>query len=57
MPRRSKLDPESGAQASADPDDIWTDGTHPTVVDMAAIDADLIGEPVLPNYEEDRRLA
>jgi hypothetical protein len=57
MPRRSKLDPEAVTQAAADPEDIWTDGTHPTVVDMAAIDADLIGEPVLPNYEEDRRLA
>ena len=55
MPRRVRLEPEDAVPATEE--DIWTDGTHPTVVDMAVIDAYLIGEPVLPNYEEDRRLA
>lgn len=62
MPRRSKVDGQLPVTDGAETGDIeagdmWTDGTHPTVVDMAVIDAYLIGEPVLPNYEEDRRLA
>jgi hypothetical protein len=50
MPRRVLLEerPASGPDAA----ELWDDGSHPTVVDMAAIDV-----PVLPNYEEDRRLA
>lgn len=57
MPRRGRVDGVLPAQAGAEAEEMWTDGTHPTVVDLAVIDSYLIGEPVLPNYEEDRRLA
>jgi hypothetical protein len=57
MPRRGRVDGVLSAQAGDEAEEMWTDGTHPTVVDMAVIDSYLIGEPVLPNYEEDRRLA
>lgn len=54
MPRRVRVEFET-ADAS---DDLWTDGTHPTVVDLDLTGIDYTaGEPVLPNYEEDRRLA
>ena len=36
-----------------EPDDLWTDGTHPTVVDLKMIEMAM----VLPNYEADRQLA
>jgi hypothetical protein len=52
LPRRvlaeTTADPEEVAAAG----DLWTDGSHPTVVDMAPID-----DLVLPNFEGDRKLA
>ena len=33
-------------------DELWADGSHPTVVDLKMIDTAM----VLPNYEADRRV-
>jgi len=58
MPRRVLVD-QDGEPGSAPSDELWTDGTHPTVVDLdlSGLDYGTRREPVLPNYEEDRRLA
>ena len=58
MPRRVRLSREIRGRGGDSERDIWTDGTHPTVVDLDMTGVDYSGgEPVLPNYEEDRRLA
>jgi hypothetical protein len=54
MPRRVLAEHESDVdEVPAADDELWNDGSHPTVVDLVAIDLAMI----LPNYEEDRRLA
>jgi hypothetical protein len=53
MPRRVLAEHESGLDEASAGEELWSDGSHPTVVDMVAIDLAM----VLPNYEEDRRLA
>jgi hypothetical protein len=53
MPRRVLAEHESEWDEASAAEDLWSDGSHPTVVDMVAIDLAMI----LPNYEEDRRLA
>jgi hypothetical protein len=51
MPRRV-LAGVGGDQALAGADDRWSDGDHPTVVDLTSIEV-----PALPNFEADRRPA
>ena len=53
MPRRVLAEHESEWDQAPAAEDLWSDGSHPTVVDLVAIDLAM----VLPNYEEDRRLA
>ncbi len=59
MPRRVLVETpgRDGRPGVPSAEDLWDDGSHPTVVDLAVIDLSLVEEPVLPNYEEDRRLA
>ena len=52
MPRRVFTEPEPAADALPTAEDLWTDGSHPTVVDLKTIDTAM----VLPNYEVDRRV-
>lgn len=52
MPRRVLAEHESAWDELPDADDLWSDGSHPTVVDMKLIDAAM----VLPNYEMDRKV-
>ena len=58
MPRRVLVDADAEPGGES-PAEIWTDGTHPTVVDLdlSGLDYGTRSEPVLPNYEEDRRFA
>ena len=51
-PRRVLAGPGSAGEDLPAADDRWTDGSHPTVVDLLALDLEM----VLPNYEEDRRV-
>jgi hypothetical protein len=51
-PRRVLAAPGSAWAGLPAADDLWTDGSHPTVVDLLALDLAM----VLPNYEEDRRV-
>jgi hypothetical protein len=51
-PRRVLAAPGSAGEDLPADDDLWTDGSHPTVVDLLALDLAM----VLPNYEEDRRV-
>ncbi len=52
MPRRVLADHESAWNELPDADELWGDGSHPTVVDLVMIDTAM----VLPNYEVDRRV-
>jgi hypothetical protein len=51
LPRRLLAESSAGSEEVAD-GDLWTDGSHPTVVDMAPIE-----DSALPNFEGDRKLA
>jgi hypothetical protein len=51
-PRRVLAEHESAWDELPAADDLWTDGSHPTVVDLKMLDLAMI----LPNYEEDRRV-
>ena len=53
MPRRVLAEHESVWDEIPGVDDLWGDGSHPTVVDLKMIDTAM----VLPNYEVDRKLA
>ena len=53
MPRRVLAEHESVWDEIPGADELWTDGSHPTVVDLRMIDMAM----VLPNYEVDRKLA
>ncbi|HEY5820929.1 MAG TPA: hypothetical protein VIT20_03060 [Propionibacteriaceae bacterium] len=50
MPRRVLAEHESAWEDVPNADELWSDGSHPTVVDMKLIDTAM----VLPNYEVDR---
>lgn len=50
LPRRVLAEHESAWAEVPDADELWRDGSHPTVVDMVLIDTAM----VLPNYEVDR---
>jgi hypothetical protein len=52
LPRRLLAEGTAGPEEVAAAGDLWTDGSHPTVVDMAAIE-----ESALPNFEGNRKLA
>ena len=52
MPRRVFTEPEPEADATPTAEELWTDGSHPTVVDLKTLDTAM----VLPNYEVDRRV-
>lgn len=53
LPRRVLVDHAPVGDAFPVADERWSDGSHPTVVELVRIDTAM----VLPNYEEDRRLA
>jgi len=53
MPRRVLAEDPRAGKAFPGSDERWSDGPSPTVVDLVPIDVAM----VLPNYEEDRRLA
>jgi hypothetical protein len=53
MPRRVLAEHESVWDEIPRVDELWSDGSHPTVVDLKTIDT----VTVLPNYEVDRKLA
>jgi chromosome segregation ATPase len=53
MPRRVLAEHESAWDEIPGVDELWTDGSHPTVVDLKMIETAM----VLPNYEVDRKLA
>ena len=53
MPRRVLAEHESAWDEIPGVDELWTDGSHPTVVDLRMIETAM----VLPNYEVDRKLA
>lgn len=53
LPRRALVDHAPVGDAFPGADERWSDGSHPTVVELVRIDTAM----VLPNYEEDRRLA
>jgi hypothetical protein len=53
MPRRVLAEHESVWDEIPGVDDLWADGSHPTVVDLRMIDTAM----VMPNYEVDRKLA
>jgi hypothetical protein len=53
MPRRVMAEHESVWDEIPGADELWTDGSYPTVVDLRVIDMSM----VLPNYEVDRKLA
>jgi hypothetical protein len=53
MPRRVLAEHESVWDEIPRVDELWTDGSHPTVVDLKTIDTAM----VMPNYEADRKLA
>jgi len=53
MPRRVLAEHESDSDVVPGADELWADGSHPTVVDLRLIDL----SRVLPNYEVDRQLA
>jgi hypothetical protein len=52
MPRRVFTEPDSTDDATPTAEDLWTDGSHPTVVDLKTLELAM----VLPNYEVDRRV-
>jgi len=52
MPRRVLAEHESTWGEVPDADELWRDGSHPTVVDLRVVDTAM----VLPNYEVDRRV-
>lgn len=52
MPRRVLAEHESTWTEVPGADELWTDGSHPTVVDLQMLDTAM----VLPNYEVDRRV-
>ena len=51
MPRRVFAEHEPTVEETLTAEDLWTDGSHPTVVDLKTLDLAM----VLPNYEEDRQ--
>lgn len=51
-PRRVLAEHESVWDELPAADELWSDGSHPTVVDLKMLDTAMI----LPNYEEDRRV-
>ena len=53
MPRRVLAEHESAWDEIPGVDELWTDGSHPTVVDLKMIDTAM----VMPNFEADRQLA
>jgi hypothetical protein len=53
MPRRVLAEHESVWDEIPAVDELWSNGSHPTVVDLKTIDTAM----VLPNYEVDRKLA
>lgn len=53
MPRRVLAEHESVWDDIPGVDELWNDGSHPTVFDLKMIDTAM----VLPNYEADRKLA
>lgn len=53
MPRRVLAEHESNWDDIPGVDELWGDGSHPTVFDLKMIDTAM----VLPNYEADRKLA
>jgi hypothetical protein len=53
MPRRVLAEHESVGDEIPGAEELWTDGSHPTVVDLRMVDM----STVLPNYEFDRKLA
>ena len=53
MPRRVLAEHESVWDEIPGVDELWSNGSHPTVVDLKTIDTAM----VLPNYEVDRKLA
>jgi hypothetical protein len=53
MPRRVLAEHESVWDEIPRVDELWSDGSHPTVVDLKTIDTAM----VMPNYEVDRKLA
>lgn len=52
LPRRVLTGEDSSWAKLPDADDVWNDGSHPTVVDLMMIDTAV----VLPNYEVDRKV-
>lgn len=52
MPRRVLTETESVWNEIPAADELWTDGSHPTVVDMRTLGSAI----VLPNYEVDRQV-
>lgn len=53
MPRRVLAEHESNWDDIPGVDELWGDGSHPTVFDLKMIDTAM----VLPNYEAERKLA
>jgi hypothetical protein len=53
MPRRVLAEHESVWDEIPGVDELWADGSHPTVVDLKMIDTAM----VMPNYEVDRKFA
>jgi hypothetical protein len=53
MPRRVLAEHESVWDEIPGVDELWSNGSHPTVVDLKTIDTAM----VMPNYEVDRKLA
>ncbi len=52
LPRRMQTEQPSEWDAVTGENDLWADGSHPTVVDIKTIDTAM----VLPNYEADRQV-
>lgn len=52
MPRRALAEHESTWSEVPGADEVWRDGSHPSVVDLRMLDTAM----VLPNYEADRRV-
>lgn len=52
MPRRVLAEQDSTWSEVPGADEVWRDGSHPSVVDLRMLDAAM----VLPNYEADRRV-
>lgn len=53
LPRRVLAENTAALENVPAAAELWTDGDHPTVVDLRTLESAMI----LPNYEEDRKLA